>query len=112
MFKENIHILEKHKKKLYKYIIVVFLFISFMVFYVWQRVEKDYLVVKIENLKKEKIELTRKYNKLQVDVDELSSQKRIEKIAKENLTMNYPKLGQEYYIIETIKDNKKGNKNE
>ena len=97
---------EVQSAKFLRYIFVVFLIISFLVLYVRQRVQKDNLLSEIQQLRTEKSELTRKYYGLKVEVYELSSLERIEKIAIEKLNMHYPKLGEEYFILQADEEDK------
>ena len=104
--KEDQNNTDKQSSRFLRYIFVVFLVISLLVLYVWQRVQKDNLLSEIQELRIKKAELTREYFGLKVEVYELSSLKRIEKIATERLNMHYPKLGEEYFILQTDKDDK------
>lgn len=88
------------KKPLLLYIVSVFILITFLVIYVWLKVQKDNLVTDIQQLRREKTEKTREYYHLQVQIYELSSLQRIERIATEKLDMHYPTLDEEYKILE------------
>jgi cell division protein FtsL len=73
---------------------IVFLVIAFSMVYVWQRVQVIKVGYEIESLKKEKAELLRENNDLQIEESTLTSPERIESIADTDIGMHAPVSGQ------------------
>jgi cell division protein FtsL len=73
---------------------VVFLVVAFSMVYVWQRVQVIKVGYEIESLKKEKTELLRENNDLQIEESTLTSPERIESIADTDIGMHVPVSGQ------------------
>ncbi len=73
---------------------MVFLVAAFCMVYVWQRVQVIKVGYEIEALKKEKAELARENNDLQIEKSTLTSPERIESIADTDIGMRVPVSGQ------------------
>jgi cell division protein FtsL len=73
---------------------IVFLVVAFSMVYVWQRVQVIKVGYEIEALKKEKAELLRENNDLQIEQSTLTSPERIESIADTDIGMHVPVSGQ------------------
>jgi cell division protein FtsL len=73
---------------------VIFLVVAFSMVYVWQRVQVIKVGYEIEALKKEKAELLRENNDLQIEESTLTSPERIESIADTDIGMHTPVSGQ------------------
>jgi cell division protein FtsL len=73
---------------------IVFLVAAFCMIYVWQRVQVIKVGYEIEALKKERAELTRENNDLQIEKSTLTSPERIESLADTDIGMHVPVSGQ------------------
>jgi len=71
-------------------ILLFFLAVSVAFFYVWERVTAVELTIRIERLKEEVLSAANEVKKLEIRKSELSSHKRIESIARDELSLKHP----------------------
>lgn len=70
--------------------LLFFLLVAVGFFYVWQRVSAVELTITIERLKEDVLSAGNEVKRLEIERSELSSHKRIERIAREQLGLKYP----------------------
>lgn len=88
--------LKIHSKKTFYMALLMLIILSTL--YVWQRITVIKLLKETEGFKKVLAQEEKKYKYLNLEITELSSIERIEKIARENLGMVYPSREQIIFV--------------
>jgi len=87
-------------KKVFVVILLFAVVVLLGLFYVWERATAFQLTLVLSNKEKKLDKTLSRVEKLRLEYSNLTSVLRVEKIAKEQLNMRYPKSKELKYIIE------------